>query len=211
MQSFHGEVGGGGQSRLPSNVECPSHMGTHLQNSNCGQNCQIILLFLKFQGRNKLKEEQKSGVVVASFSSKWSVLNEVFSGLWALSPLYFQMEVTTSSRVAHLAKSLNSLDPIWPAFASRLASMSRLSRLSRPEGTNTTAAIDDVSQIKYTPSARDHRSDTPGPQHVKIRSQMSRTRGHYPVPPDRNLTGTQRVQTRRRKTWTPPNSSAEPN
>lgn len=148
---------------------------------------------LKFQGRNKLKEEQKSGVVVASFSSKWSVLNEVFSGLWALSPLYFQMEVTISSRVAHLAKSLNSLDPIWPAFASRLASMSRLSRLSRPEGTNTTAAIDDVSQIKYTPSARDHRSDTPGPQHVKIRSQMSRTRGHYPVPPDRNLTGTQRV------------------
>lgn len=148
---------------------------------------------LKFQGRNKLKEEQKSGVVVASFSSKWSVLNEVFSGLWALSPLCFQMEVTISSRVAHLAKSLNSLDPIWPAFASRLASMSRLSRLSRPEGTNTTAAIDDVSQIKYTPSARDHRGDTPGPQHVKIRSQMSRTRGHYPVAPDRNLTGTQRV------------------
>lgn len=193
MQTFHGEVGGGGS---PGSLPMWNAQVTWAHTCKIQIVVKIARSSCSFEVSRKEQTEGRAKIwcVVASFSSKWSVLNEVFSGLWALSPLYFQMEVTIASRVAHLAKSLNSLDPIWPpAFASRLASMSRLSRLSRPEGTNTTAAIDDVSQIKYTPSARDHRSDTPGPQHVKIRSQMSRTRGHYPVPPDRNLTGTRRV------------------
>lgn len=193
MQSFHGEVGGGGS---PGSLPVWNAQVTWAHTCKIQIVVKIAKSSCSFEVSRKEQTEGRAKIWCRGCQFQFKVVSAQRSLFRALGPV-----ATVFSDGGHHLQSGRppcqvpqlSLDPIWPAFASRLASMSRLSRLSRPEGTNTTAAIDDVSQIKYTPSARDHRSDTPGPQHVKIRSQMSRTRGHYPVPPDRNLTGTQRV------------------
>ncbi|KAK0752227.1 hypothetical protein B0T18DRAFT_404373 [Schizothecium vesticola] len=60
----------------------------------------------------------------------------------------------------------------------------------RAECTNTTAAIDDVARRKQTPLPKGPlpgTNDAIHPARSMSRSE-ARCRGHYPVPPDRDLT-----------------------
>lgn len=73
-------MGRGSPGSLPlwdAQVTC---MGTHLQNSKLRSKLANLPALLKFQWKELTEGRANSVVVVASFSSKWSVLNEALQG-----------------------------------------------------------------------------------------------------------------------------------
>lgn len=159
---------------------------------NCDQNCQILPA-LEVWRKERTEGRAKICCRGCQFQFKMVSAQRSLSGLQALAPLYFS-EVTISSRLG--SSTLPS--PSTPLIQSGLPSPH--ASLPRPGSPGPSAQIQQPQLMTFPeqnklplpgggPSARDQRSDTPGPQHVKIRSQMSRTCGHYPVPEPEVLPG----------------------